>query len=86
MDGYSSAIIPGNIYTQYVYIVNNGNTTETTAQFGYKHDGQLPITSFSTNIINPTPTTCEESGSFPTLAPGQSTMSYINYLYQQIFQ
>lgn len=79
MDGYSSAIIPGNIYTQYVYIVNNGNTTETTAQFGYKHDGQLPITSFSTNIINPTPTTCEESGSFPTLAPGQSTMSYINY-------
>jgi len=74
--------IPGHTYYQHVIIKNEGTINETDVVSGYKHDGQMNLSSFS-------PFAQLNAGSFPswysiastgqTLAPAQSNLSIANY-------
>jgi type IX secretion system substrate protein len=76
--------IPGNVYTQKVIVQNDGSAVESTIQLGYEHDGQLAFNSCTPwALTQPNagtyPNWYRFTSGFPTLNPGASSASFIDY-------
>ncbi len=76
--------VPGNVYTQQIIVSNDGTVNESTAKLGYTHDGQLTYNNNSSwplaqqNAIT-YPNWYSVTSGFPSLSPGSSSSTYINY-------
>lgn len=76
--------ILGNTYSQKVSVYNDGTVTESLANLGYWHDGQLSFNSctpWSLSQQNATshPNWYSITSGFPTLSPGANTSAIMSY-------
>lgn len=76
--------IPGNAYIQKVVVTNDGSITENDVKLGYKHDGQLALSSVTPSLFTQPnaglyPNWYNIDAGFPTLAPADNQIFNVTY-------
>jgi len=74
--------VPGNNFTQNVVVTNDGSVSENDIHLGYRHDGQLNLSSVTPSLFvqdASDPNWYSVSSSFPTLAPSQIQLFNVTY-------
>jgi hypothetical protein len=74
--------VPGNLYSQAMFVENAGTVSESTVQLGNRNDGQLNYVGSAYSQLNAAiePNWYSVTSGFPTLAPGHWALSNTDYM------